>query len=171
MKSYLALIVIALLSVQAIAQNCRALPSDKSCDKGWFSIGVGADSEYDLSLLISGNFGRSKFWQANVLTATEFTLGSNKNAAHYFSVSVARGYSSVYRLSRVFLAAGPSLVMGNKPYPMRNKRFTTPGLIINSGINLTPLKEFGIGFNIFGNLNPQLSSYGFTFSFDIEGQV
>ncbi|GAB5408786.1 MAG: hypothetical protein BalsKO_11510 [Balneolaceae bacterium] len=146
---------------------CRKQSSNKECDEGWFTIGIGGDKNFDFSGMVSANFGRNHFWGLKLYSATNLCLGECPDAPGFASISVSKGYSIVDRVGRFAVSLGPSIVIGKKT--IDEERFFTPGLVTNLQFIITPFKDFGFGIDFFSDINPKLSTYGVALTLVIEG--
>ena len=136
-------------------------------DKGWFTLGLSKDTPLDIGIGFTANFGRKHIWQAGLQSSSEFTLsGSDINVN---AVNIGRGYSLVNRVGRIAIAAGPAFVWGDNRVDRKLDDFRSVGLVLNGQAILTPVKEIGIGIELFSNLNPELSVAGFRVILAIEG--
>ena len=144
-------------------------PSSPEYDRGWFTMGVGGDSNFELSGLITANFGRDRFWEANLYSAANFCFSNCPAAPGITALSMGRGYSIVDRIGRISFSVGPSIAHGKKTYSETENFFWTAGLFTNSQFLFTPVKEIGIGIDMYANMNPKLSTFGSALVIVIEG--
>ena len=134
-------------------------------------MGVGEDN-YGLSWFLSANFGREQFVQLGV-TSSSSILGRS----YYSAVNLGAGYSISDRIGRIATSTGPVFVWGEEHPDKDNGRyFRSVGLFSNLQINITPVKEMGLGLDLFGIITPQfgsrISSFistGIRFTLVIEG--
>lgn len=150
--------------------HINAQPASPEYDKGWFTIAAGAGYPFELNGALTANFGRTKFWQIALQSNDEFTLGGE--ASHINTVSASYGISAVNRIGRVAISAGSGIAYGLDEFDHdtnERPRFIIAALVGNAEVNITPIKELGIGLSLFGNLNPRLSTLGIMLSIAVEG--
>ncbi|HET6569435.1 MAG TPA: hypothetical protein VFG50_15815 [Rhodothermales bacterium] len=126
-------------------------------------MGLGAGSPYGFCSLISANFGRERILQAS-LHGNSGLLGGDSVGA--FSIAIGR--SRVNRWARIAATAGPALVFGTN-YSSTRSHYTTLGVLANLQGSLTPIKELGVGLDLYANLNLEKSAVGAGITIVLEG--
>ncbi len=167
-KTFLLFISILCISSSLIS----AQPASPEYDKGWFSIAVGPGIPLDMSGSLTANFGRTTFWQFALQNTSDINVLGNAELTNASSLSVSYGLSGVHRIGRIAVSGGTGITFGldkRESAPDEGRRFIAPALIGNIQLFITPIKEMGVGFDVFGNLNPQLSTLGIRMSLVIEG--
>ena len=160
----------ALLLLGAI--TCAAQPTEtdpSELDAGWLSAGIGYGIPYEVSVVASVNIGRERFWQATFNSTFEFKFDTELG----FVSSLGAGYGSsrVDRTGRIAYSIGPALVWGNYRPGGRGRltRFRTVGLVPNLQLNFTPIREVGLGLDIYVVVSPKESAAAIRLVFVIEG--
>ncbi|MCF8239774.1 MAG: hypothetical protein K9J16_00200 [Melioribacteraceae bacterium] len=161
-----------ILLVVIIQQNCfpqQAKPANPEDDIGWFSLGLGAGSPYELSSVISLNYGRENIIQVVYHSNVDFALSGRPNGVS--SIAINYGVSRVTDLLRLAISIGPGYVFGkdNSAANHKNITFNTIGLISNLQMIFSPFKELGIGLDLFLNLNNKQAVSGISLTFVLEG--
>ncbi|MDP2301673.1 MAG: hypothetical protein Q8N03_04520 [Ignavibacteria bacterium] len=158
MKIILTFFLVSILQFAALAQHPK--PANPEDDFGWFTIGFGVGSKYDFASVLSANFGREDFLQ--------FALHANSDffSVGVSSISVCYGKSIVGDLSRVAFSVGPSLVSDNDNSVVR---FRTFGVLGSLQLIYTPVKELGLGLDLFYNLNFKQNIAGVSLTYVFEG--
>ena len=162
------LLALALLSIPsaASAQVDGPGPASPEHDWGWSTFGVGTAGSRGMAVAATANFGRERIWQAG-LHATDRGLFApavpTSNALH-----LGYGFSDVDRFSRVAFTLGPAVVWGISDTET-DTRYVTGGVVANAQFMVTPLKEFGLGVDVFMNLNPEVPALGAALTFAFEG--
>ncbi len=161
----LALVLLAASSISsARAQTDRRVgPSAPERDGGWLAFGVGAASDDDVSVVLTGNFGRERFVQIG-FHGSGSLLGRREVSAYH----VGAGISDVGRWHRTAIAIGPALVTGERLVGGEWDRFFTGGIVMSAQVIGTPIKEFGLGLDLFGHVNPVENGYGLALTFAFE---
>ena len=168
MRLFLFALALALLALPpaASAQVEGPGPSSPERDGGWFTFGVGTAGPRGVAGAVTANFGRERIWQVG-LHATESGIFApavpTSNALH-----LGYGFSGVDRYSRVALTLGPAVVWGVSD-PETDARYVTAGVVANAQFIVTPLREFGVGVDVFMNLNPEVPALGAALTFAFEG--
>ncbi|MBD3223926.1 MAG: hypothetical protein GF313_04305 [Caldithrix sp.] len=161
------LIVLFLIPVSLNAQNKgQANPDD---DKGWMAFGLGTAVNWDFSYSVNLNYGRELFFQGAFHRVENISFGSDPN--HINAISLGIGSSKVSRFGRLAFSPGLSFVFG-KNYNDRldkNSKFTSIGLLLNTQATFTPIKEVGMGLDMFMNLNKEEKFAGVVLTVFIEG--
>ncbi len=149
------------------AQTTREANRDD--DRGWISLGVGTGADWDLASSVNLNYGRETFFQCALHRLENFSIGNNPN--HIHSVSVGIGHATVSPFSRLAFSAGLSFLFGKRYDDIleKNTEFKTVGLLLNTQIAFTPIREAGIGLDMFINLNKEQKTGGVTLTLFIEG--
>lgn len=156
-------------SVQAQAPDADSLREDH----GWFYVGVGQSLPLFVSGVASVNLSTSPAVQLAINANEEFTLGNRATSVN--AVSVSLGRTRADRWSRRAAFIGPAFVWGwsridrTRPDRSDRNRYYTGGLTGNVQLFFTPVMEFGIGIDVYGNLNPQMSVAGVRLVLLIEG--
>ncbi len=109
-----------------------------------------------MSMSVTGNFGRERFVQVGMHSSFDFLWGRRETLAW----TVGAGISDVGRWHRTAVAIGPALVTGERRKGGDWGRFVTGGVVLNAQVFVTPVKEVGLGLNLFANANPVDVSYG-----------
>ena len=151
----LTIILILLFSLQLSAKEIG--PANPGDDRGWVAFGLGRDNAGDMSGNLSFNLGRTKIFQLAVHSNSTF-MGKTKSVIY----SASPGISVAKQFVRIALFLGPSV----NYYP---KRKTVPGLSGSTQFIFTPIKELGIGLNLFGSINSGDFISGVGISFVLEG--
>ncbi len=134
-------------------------------DEGWGTFGVGLASDDQVAVAISGNFGRERFVQVGIHGSVDSNLfGHRELVAHHVGV----GVSDVGRWHRTAVAAGPALVSGVRRVDGSWDRFFTGGVVVSAQAFFTPIRELGVGLDLFAHVNPVESGLGLTLSFILE---
>lgn len=140
-------------------------------DKGWVSFGIANDEPIGLAVGFTANFGRTHFWQAGIEHSSELNIFGGETS-HMTSIHVGRGYSFVHRVGRIAFAAGPALNWGladSNTSLGEYSPFTSLGLVGNGQFILTPIKELGIGIELYSNINTVVTVTGLRLILTIEG--
>ncbi len=169
MKKYL-LLLLALTIPAATSVAQTPGPASPDRDGGWLSLGIGRGFPHDISVVASANIGRENVWQVGFSGVSDISLGGEVPSVA--AVNVARGFSLVSRWSRVSLSGGPAAVWGKQRSSFRShdlSRFTTVGLVGSAEFVFTPIKEVGIGFDVYGNVNPAKPVAGIRLLLVVEG--
>ena len=159
--------------VNARQVDFQADPASPERDKGWATYGFGLDAPLDLGAGLTANFGRTHIWQVSLQTSQEFMLsGTGTNVTW---LGVGRGYSAVGRWGRLAIAGGPAVVWGKdwyrreRPEGQEREHYVTGGLTLSGQAIFTPVREVGVGLELFGNVNPVISAVGVRAMFVFEG--
>lgn len=159
------------ISFYPIKINAQEIgPSSPEHDKGWFSAGLGIDAPLDLSGSIIANFGRKHFWQFGLQVSEEFMLSGR--GTNVTSFNIGRGISFVKNWGRFSIAGGPAVIWGLDRYDSdldTRKSYISGGLLLNSQFIVTPIKELGVGFELYCNVNPVIIVGGIRAIFVLEG--
>lgn len=160
----LLIVFFCLIPVLVLAQqNCRELSSTPNCDKGWFTVAVGSDSELDYAVSVSSKFGRTNYWSFG------FTGRSNVlNDKFIGSIDALKGISSVDRIGRISVAAGVSIINFNS-YNYSSENVIRPGITFLAETFITPAKPFGFGVDVLYTLAENYNSFSIRFLFALEG--
>jgi hypothetical protein len=165
--------VIAFLGIILSSQlQAQSTPKQTVADdKGWVSFGIGNDEPIGLAVGFTANFGRTHFWQAGIEHSSELNIFGGESS-HITSIHAGRGYSFVHRVGRIAFAAGPALNWGLDDSNTRlgeHSPFTSVGLVGNGQFILTPIKELGIGIELYSNINNVVTVTGLRLILTIEG--
>ncbi len=144
-------------------------PSSPEMDAGWFSVGFGIASPYGLSFSSSANFGRNNIIQIALHASDDFKLSGGLPIDGSGAVSVSYGLSTVNDLGRIAFFLGPSYAWGQYYNSETNSKYKTIGIVSNLQLVLTPIKELGLGLEMYANLNPKEITAGISIIFVIEG--
>ncbi len=136
---------------------CNKLKMNVGCDKGWFTMGVGSESNGLLHGYVRASFGRDFPYQFTMASSSSILGGKQLNY-----VSFSKGISMVDNVGRLSIFGGPSIIWGNDNNP-------EPGISANAQVNIAPLIPIGLGLDLYGNFSPSHFMYGIGFSFVIEG--
>ena len=160
--------LLALLALAPFASAQSGLPGPASADRdgGWFTLGYGTAGPGRLSGTVTANFGRERVWQVGLHAVDRGLLAPAVPTAN--ALHVGYGLSGVDRFSRVALTIGPAVVWGVAD-PETDTRYVTGGVLANAQFIVTPLKEFGLGVDLFVNLNPEVPVLGAALTFALEG--
>jgi hypothetical protein len=163
MRFLLVIFFISLPILASAQQNCRELSSTATCDKGWFTIAIGSDSDLDYSVSINSRFGRTNFWSFG------FTgRSSTFNDQFIGSFDALKGLSSVDRIGRLSVAAGISIMNFNS-YNYNSEKVIRPGITFLAETFITPAKPFGFGVDVLYTLAENYNSFSIRFLFALEG--
>ena len=162
------LLALALLSISstASAQVDGPGPASPEHDWGWFAFGFGGSVLGRATGAVTANFGRERIVQAGLHGVGSGLFAPavpSANAAH-----ISYGFSGVDRFSRVAFTLGPAVVWGISDTET-DTRYVTGGVVANAQFMVTPLKEFGLGVDVFVNLNPEVPALGAAVTFAFEG--
>lgn len=159
------------LAISFPASVCAQQPGPASPehDKGWFAFGFGPAIGHNFSGAVTANFGREQVVQL-ALYATGDILGGGQSA-----MNVSIGRSRVSRVYRLGAFAGPALIVGEQE--VRDERgryrgldsFRTVGIVASGQLIFTPVKEIGVGLDLFTILNLQMSTAGLSIMLVFEG--
>ena len=168
MKRFIVIFLLTILfPVLSNAVNQKeANPDD---DFGWVAFGLGAGIAHDFTSVLNTNFGRRHSIQFAYHGSYNFSLSNNPEG--FSSISIGYCYSSVSRFTRIAFSAGPSFVYGEKEIEDINERqyFKGIGFLFNCQSILTPFKEFGLGLDLYININSMQKLGGVALTFVIEG--
>ena len=134
---------------------CLAQP-DSSSRPWWVSAGVGLGTPYEYTGGLSLNLGtgRGRLLQVALNRSEEFTLGATPSSANALSAGV--GWTRFGRLGRATFVVGPAIVWGRDPFelnrtaPPYREPYVTGGLVANVQL----LERFGVGVDLYSNVNP-----------------
>ncbi|MBO6793014.1 MAG: hypothetical protein JJ895_03820 [Balneolaceae bacterium] len=163
-------LVLLLLVPISFAHAQQTEKDSVNLDIGWGTFGLGIDSPLDLGYGFSANIGRNHFWQLGFQNSSELSFGGSGAQVNMFHVG--KGYSLVNRVGRIALAAGPAFVWGTDHFDSNTgtyDNFTALGLTLNGQAFVTPIKEIGIGVEVFYNINNTINVAGFRIIFGLEG--
>jgi hypothetical protein len=147
-------------------------PASPEHDKGWMTAGLGGtETNYNLGISLTANYGRTHFWQLALNGSDKLYLFSNDNRIEMISLSISRGYSVSSRWSRLAWAAGPAIVILDQYNDVKDcdEHLKDLGFVFNAQYYLTPIKEMGIGIELYGNLNRTQSVSGMRIILALEG--
>ncbi len=136
---------------------CAKQKMNEQCDRGWFSVNLGADNREFLHISARVSFGRNTNYQAS-LSSSSSIFGSRYRSF----VDFYKGISSVNKIGRVAAFVGPSIVFDSENQ-------TTIGLASNAQVSLTPFLPIGTGLDFYFNTNPYGITYSLGLSLVIEG--
>ena len=157
----------ALLSARLlVAFPSAAQPGPPSAerDRGWFAFGYGLGRPDDLAGVITANFGRERVIQVGFHGVTDFALGGS--VASVSALHVGPGLSRVSRWDRTALFVSPAVVWGQRT--TTDDRFVTAGVVVSGQAVLTPVREVGLGLDVFVTLNAVRPAYGAALTFVFE---
>jgi hypothetical protein len=144
-------------------------PSSPEMDAGWFSIGFGVASPYDISFSSSANFGRNNIFQIAMHASDNFKLSGGFPVNGSGAVSLSYGLSNVNDLGRIAFFLGPAYAWGEYYNSDVDTNYKTIGVVTNLQLVFTPVKEMGIGLEMYANLNPKEVTAGISVIFVLEG--
>jgi hypothetical protein len=144
-------------------------PSSAEMDAGWFSVGLGIASPYELSFSSSANFGRNNIFQIALHTSDNLKLSGGLPVDGSGAISLSYGLSSVNDLGRIAFFIGPAYSWGQYYHSEVNSKYKTIAVVSNLQLVISPFKELGLGFEMFANLNPKEITAGISLIFVIEG--
>lgn len=165
MKSLPILFIIFLLSLnsaqaQEIVQEkipCNKQRMNADCDKGWFTLGLGSDSDDLIHSYLRANFGRDFPYQITITGSSSLFGGRQSNY-----IGVSKGASIVDKVGRLSIFGGPVIAWGDD--------FNlNPGASINAQVNIAPFIPLGLGLDFYGIATPTYKMFGIGFSLVIEG--
>lgn len=136
---------------------CYKQRMNKNCDKGWFTLGLGTDTNELLHVFMRANFGRDFPYQISIASSSGLFGVDQTN---YLGVS--KGASIIDGIGRFSIFGGPSIIWGNDSHPQ-------PGASFNAQINITPKIPLGLGLDFYGVVSPTYHMFGIGFSIVIEG--
>ena len=129
----------------------------------WFEVGVGGGFSKNNSGVVVDYSLLCQFHEM-FLAALQYSfkiLETSNTKLHDFSGLV--GIRSFKRFGARSFELGLGFVQGN----LDGKDFYTIGIPFTAKLFFTPLRFFGIGLNVMGNLNPKESYAGFTINLQI----
>lgn len=123
----------------------------------WFAAGFGAGPNKNLSGIISYTFAGENIYQLSYNTNFDGSLFGKipKVYVESFSFSYGKQFNNNFGIFSLY--GGPSFVMFKERYKAYKY---SPGLNLGSQIIYTPLRELGIGIDLFGNFNFHKSVQG-----------
>ncbi len=145
-----------LLGMTTFAGESAVGPASPEHDKGWISAGLGwAEAPYELGVSLTANYGREHFWQIALNGSDKLNIFGINDNIELISLSISRGYSVSSRWSRLAWAAGPAIVILDQYNERKNRdeHLKDLGIVFNAQYYITPIKELGIGIELYGNLN------------------
>lgn len=165
---YLILYISLFTSVQLLAQKVG--PASSEYDDGWISVGFGVATPYELSFSSTINFGRNRVFQIGLHGSDDFHLNADRMPIDGSgSVSLSYGLSSVSDIARIAIFLGPAYSWG-KYYSSPNEiNYKTIGIVTSLQLIISPIKEIGLGLDIFSNINQKETKAGVSILFVIEG--
>ncbi len=145
----------------ALAQG--ELPSRNPSQSGlwWVSAGLGLGHPLTFQGGISLNAGRRLLYQIAYNYSMEVSLSHTRSTVN--SVSAGIGHEVVNAGIRVVAFAGPALLWGNGPPENDRRLYSSLGLVLNGQI----ITGYGLGLDLYGNVNPVMSTAGVRLVFQI----
>jgi|GEM_PF-3700385 len=157
---FLLLFSVNSIHAQEIVQEvvpCNKQRMNPGCDDGWFTLGLGSDSNDLIHAYMRANFGRDFPYQITIAGSSSIFGGQQTNY-----IGIGKGASIVDKVGRLSIFGGPAIAWGGDIDP-------TLGVSANAQINIAPLIPIGLGLDIYGVATPNYKMVGIGFSFVIEG--
>ncbi|MEO8088629.1 MAG: hypothetical protein ABI763_17555 [Bacteroidota bacterium] len=138
--------------------------SVKAFRREWANLGFGISSDKVFNSIAGVNLGVDYHWLPKRITYQAGFTGTGKlfSGATLYVLNVGIGKTLITRPFLISLIAGPGLMWG-KNFEVENidgKRFVKAGLTINAEIILKPIKNLGIGCELYSNLNAVQNASG-----------
>lgn len=160
-----ALLLLAVLAAPAGHAQATADPASPARDRGWTSLGVGPGTPGGFAGALTVTLGRTHGPQAGAQAESVFCLGDRCAETTAFHVGYAA--SDVGRWHRVAVGGGPALVLA-RDVPGADLR-TAVGVAANVQTMVTPVRELGLGLQVFGILSPVRPAAGVLLIVAFEG--
>jgi hypothetical protein len=155
-KKLTLIIIMVLISIASV----KAQDSLKYVKREWANGGIGISYPRVFNGLIGINLGLD--YNHTLINNWYYQIGFNSSGSflpadssvNSLNFGIAKAMIDRYYLGAIFL--GPAFMWGKNA----NKTYTTVGIVANIQLLVKPLKDFGIGIELFSMLNPQVSSTG-----------